>query len=49
MTASGVSSRVVVTSEERVPRAAVAAYLGRYRGQFWLHTGSEAKTGAHYR
>src|SRR5438046_7574187 len=32
-----------VRSDERVLRAAVAAYLGRYRGQSRLHTGSDLK------
>ena len=32
-----------VTSDERVLRAVVAAYLGRYRGQTRLHTGSDLK------
>src|SRR5438034_1233065 len=32
-----------VTSDERVLRAVVAAYLGRYRGQSRLHTGSDLK------
>jgi hypothetical protein len=43
MTAFTASDQAVVTSDERVLRAAVAAYLGRYRGQSRLHTGSDLK------
>ena len=39
MTTSSVSGHAVVVSDERVLRAAVAAYLGRYR----VHTGSDLK------
>src|SRR5512142_346469 len=43
MTTSSVSDQVVVVSDERVLRAAVAAYLGRYRGESRVHTGSDLK------
>jgi integrase/recombinase XerD len=39
MSAFDASDQAAVTSDERVLRAAVAAYLGRYRGQSRLHTG----------
>ena len=40
MTASSVSDHLAVTNE-RVLHAAVAAYLGRYRGESRVHTGSD--------
>ena len=40
MTTVSVSGQAVV-SDERVLRAAVAAYLGRYRGESRVHTGSD--------
>src|SRR5436190_2664887 len=43
MSAINASDPAAVTSDERVLRAAVAAYLGRYRGQSRLHTGSDLK------
>jgi integrase/recombinase XerD len=43
MTTYSVSDRAVVASDERVLRAAVAAYLGRYRGESRMHTGSDLK------
>jgi site-specific recombinase XerD len=43
MSAFNASDQAAVTSDERVLRAAVAAYLGRYRGQSRLHTGSDLK------
>lgn len=43
MTASSVSDQAVVPVSERVLRAAVAAYLGRYRGESRVHTGSDLK------
>src|SRR3989440_930285 len=43
MSAFNASDPAAVTSDERVLRAAVAAYLGRYRGQSRLHTGSDLK------
>jgi integrase/recombinase XerD len=43
MSAFNASDEAAVTSDERVLRAAVAAYLGRYRGQSRLHTGSDLK------
>jgi len=43
MSAFDASDQAAVTSDERVLRAAVAAYLGRYRGQSRLHTGSDLK------
>jgi len=43
MTTSSVPDQAVVVSDERVLRAAVAAYLGRYRGESRLHTGSDLK------
>jgi integrase/recombinase XerD len=43
MTAFSVSDQAVAVSDERVLRAAVAAYLGRYRGEFRVHTGSDLK------
>src|SRR5947209_15078178 len=43
MSAFDASDQTAVTSDERVLRAAVAAYLGRYRGQTRLHTGSDLK------
>jgi integrase/recombinase XerD len=44
MTAFADSDQAVPTSDERVLHAATAAYLGRYRGQSRLHTGSDLKT-----
>jgi integrase/recombinase XerD len=43
MTASSVSDQAVVSVDERVLRAAVAAYLGRYRGESRVHTGYDLK------
>jgi integrase/recombinase XerD len=43
MSAFIASDHATVTSDERVLRAAMAAYLGRYRGQSRLHTGSDLK------
>jgi site-specific recombinase XerD len=43
MTASIASDQAAINSDERVLRTAVAAYLGRYRGQSRLHTGSDLK------
>ena len=43
MSAFNSSDPAAVTSDERVLRAVVAAYLGRYRGQTRLHTGSDLK------
>jgi integrase/recombinase XerD len=42
MTTFSVSGQAVA-SDERVLRAAVAAYLGRYRGESRVHTGSDLK------
>jgi integrase/recombinase XerD len=41
MTAFPVSDHAVVGFDDRVLRAAVAAYLGRYRGESRVHTGSD--------
>jgi hypothetical protein len=43
MTASSVSNQLAVAVDERVLRAAVTAYLGRYRGESRVHTGSDLK------
>src|SRR3954454_10759934 len=43
MTTHSVPDHAVVVSDERVLRAAVAAYLGRYRGESRVHTGSDLK------
>ena len=43
MTVFGAPEQTISTSDERVLHAAVAAYLGRYRGQSRLHTGSDLK------
>lgn len=43
MTTSSVSDQLAVVVDERVLRAAVAAYLGRYRGESRVHTGSDLK------
>src|SRR5947209_15414426 len=43
MSAFDATDEAAFTSDERVLRAAVAAYLGRYRGQSRLHTGSDLK------
>jgi integrase/recombinase XerD len=43
MTAFSVSDQAVAGSDERLLRAAVAAYLGRYRGESRVHTGSDLK------
>jgi integrase/recombinase XerD len=43
MTTFPVSDQAVVACDERVLRAAVAAYLGRYRGESRVHTGSDLK------
>jgi integrase/recombinase XerD len=43
MTALPASDQAAVTSDERALRAAVAAYLGRCRGQSRLHTRSDLK------
>src|SRR4051794_10065894 len=43
MTTSSVPGHAVVVSDERVLRAAVAAYLGRYRAESRVHTGSDLK------
>lgn len=37
------SDQAALTSDECVLQAAIAAYLGRYRGQSRLHTGSDMK------
>jgi integrase/recombinase XerD len=41
MTTSSVSHQLAVAVDERVLRAAVAGYLGRYRGESRVHTGSD--------
>jgi integrase/recombinase XerD len=43
MTTSSVSDRPAVGVDDRMLRAAVAAYLGRYRGESRVHTGSDLK------
>ena len=43
MTAFSAPEQTVTTSDDRVLHAAVAAYLGRYRPQSRLHTGSDLK------
>jgi integrase/recombinase XerD len=43
MTAFPTPEQTVCTSDDQVLRAAAAAYLGRYRGQSRLHTGSDLK------
>lgn len=43
MTTSSVSDQATAAVNERVLRAAVAAYLGRYRGESRVHTGSDLK------
>src|SRR5690349_9165743 len=43
MTAFSAHTSSVITSDDRVLHAAVAAYLGRYRGQSRLHTTSDLK------
>ena len=43
MTASTASDQVAITSDQRVLRPAVAAYLGPLPGQSRLHTGSDLK------
>jgi integrase/recombinase XerD len=43
MTVSSASDQARTVSDVRVLRAAVAAYLGRYRGESRLHTGSDLK------
>jgi site-specific recombinase XerD len=43
MTTFSVSDRAVAAGDERLLRAAVAAYLGRYRGESRVHTGSDLK------
>jgi hypothetical protein len=43
MTTPSVPDHAVVVFDERVLRAAVAAYLGRYRGESRVHTGSDLK------
>src|SRR4051795_10658762 len=43
MTTHSVPDHAVVASDDRVLRAAVAAYLGRYRGESRVHTGSDLK------
>src|SRR4051794_9840378 len=43
MSAYPAPAQSVTTSDDRVLRAAVAAYLGRYRGQSRLHTGPDLK------
>ena len=43
MTSLSVSRQAVATGDERLLRAAVAAYLGRYRGESRVHTGSDLK------
>ena len=43
MTLSSLSDQLAVAVDERVLRAAVAAYLGRYRGESRVHTGSDLK------
>jgi site-specific recombinase XerD len=43
MTTFSISDQAPTASDARVLRAAVAAYLGRYRGESRLHTGSDLK------
>src|SRR4051812_38397081 len=43
MTTSSVSHRAVAAGDGLMLRAAVAAYLGRYRGESRVHTGSDLK------
>jgi integrase/recombinase XerD len=43
MTAFSAPEQTVINSDDRVLSVAVAAYLGRYRGQWRLHTGSDLK------
>lgn len=43
MTISSVSDQLAVVVDERLLHAAVAAYLGRYRGESRIHTGSDLK------
>jgi len=43
MNTRSVPDHAVVVSDERVLRAPVAAYLGRYRGESRVHTGSDLK------
>src|SRR3954452_22209026 len=43
MTAFSTPELSTIASDDRVLRAAVAAYLGRYRGESRLHTGSDLK------
>jgi site-specific recombinase XerD len=43
MTTFSVSNHAVGASDERVLRASVAAYLGRYRGESRVHTGSDLR------
>ena len=43
MTALSAPEQTVITSDDRVLHAAMAAYLGRYRGQSRPHTGSDLK------
>ena len=43
MTTYSLTDRAVVAADGRVLRAAVAAYLGRYRGESRVHTGSDLK------
>jgi integrase/recombinase XerD len=43
VTTFSVSDQAVAEDDERVLRAAVAAYLGRYRGASRVHTGSDLK------
>src|SRR5690349_4507771 len=48
MAASPDSHIDVVSSDQLVLRAAVAAYLGRYRGQTRLHTNSDLRIFLHW-
>src|SRR3954453_623579 len=43
MTTHSVPDHAVVVSDGGLLRAAVAAYLGRYRGESRVHTGSDLK------
>src|SRR3954447_24804734 len=43
MTAFSAPTSSAITSDDRLLHPAVAAYLGRYRGQSRLHTGSDLK------
>jgi integrase/recombinase XerD len=43
MTTFSISDQAIASSDERVLHVAVAAYLGRYRGESRVHTGSDLK------